>query len=163
MQSDTKKGLTIPPQIDLFLTAAKYIGTKEIPGQRHNKLIVEWGRRLARWVMDDELPWCSNFLNAMAEEAGYEQTRSMAARSWNHIGEAVDNPQVGDLVVLWRVSPISWQGHVGIYVSHNEHSIYVLGGNQNNQVNVSPYPIERLLSYRRLKKIDSNKPQNVAT
>lgn len=162
MQKDTKKGLTIPPQIDLFLTAVKYVGVTEIPGRIHNPIIVQWGRRLARWVMDDELPWCSNFMNAIAEDAGYEKTGSMAARSWQHIGKEIDDPQVGDLVVLWRVSPTAWQGHVGLFVSKNDH-VYILGGNQRNQVNISPYPIKRVLSYRRLKKIDFSKPQNVAT
>jgi len=142
----------LPPQIDLLLHAAQYLGVREIPGKRHNPLIVQWSRAILHWVRDDEVPWCSSFMNAVADEAGYIGTGSAAARSWLNVGYKVDDPQPGDIAVFWRVSPSSWQGHVGIVRNVDEKNVWILGGNQSNMVNVAPYPISRLLSYRRLHK-----------
>ena len=43
---------------------------------------------------------------------------------------------------------MSWQGHVGFAVREFEHTVLVLGGNQNNQVCLKHYPRAQLLGYR---------------
>jgi len=143
--------IEIPSQFDLLLTAMQYVGQKEIPGKKHNSLIIEWTRQLIRWASSDEIPWCSTFLQAVAKKAGYHTTgATAAARSWLKVGYEVDHPEPGDLAVFWRYSPHSWKGHVGIVVNVHDGYVWVLGGNQSNMVNVAPYPISRLLSYRKL-------------
>ena len=139
----------------IFEAAIKYHGTREIPGKKNNSLIVGWTQSVLRWAKNDEIPWCSTFMNAMADEAGLQKSGKANARSWLKVGEAVQNPVVGDIVVFWRESPKSWKGHVAIYLGESDTHIMCLGGNQGNAVSVANYPKERLLEYRRLRKRES--------
>ena len=75
-------------------------------------------------------------------------TGKLNARSWLDIGMETNNPQPGDVVVLWRESKNSWKGHVGFYINRVDDEIFILGGNQDNQVKISGYPSSRLLGYR---------------
>lgn len=138
--------------MDLLLTAIDYIGTKEIPGQRHNSTIVGFLQSVAGWIVDDETPWCSAFMNWVANRAGFEYTGRLDARSWLKAGEEVKEPKKGDVVIFWRESPESWKGHVGVFVRMDENYVWVLGGNQSNEVNIKPYRRDRVLGFRRLKK-----------
>ena len=95
---------------------------------------------------------CSAAIAYYAKENGYEYNKSLLARDWLKYGEVVLQPSPGDVVVFWRDKPDSWKGHVGLFISQDVHNIYTLGGNQNNSISISPYPQERLLGYRRLKK-----------
>ena len=65
-------------------------------------------------------------------------------------GEAVDDPQEGDVVVLWRESRDSWKGHVGFFSGYDDNGdIKVLGGNQGDSVSIKSYSKNRLLGFRR--------------
>lgn len=94
--------------------------------------------------------WCAAFVNASLNQAGLEGTGSNMARSFENWGVGVDDPQVGDLAVFWRESPESGLGHVGFFQGYDESgNILVLGGNQSDGVNVSPYSANQLLGFRR--------------
>lgn len=138
--------------------AKQYIGVREIPGKADNPIIVRWLRALATWISDDETAWCSAFVNHCAREAGYESTGKLNARSWLDVGETIplSAARIGDVVILWRVSRNSWQGHVAFLDHHNAKRglLYLLGGNQNDSVNITAYPVERLLGIRRLRSLD---------
>jgi len=54
------------------------------------------------------------------------------------------------VAIFYRGDPGGWQGHVGLFVRIEGDSVLVLGGNQSNQVKISPYPYSRLLGYREL-------------
>ena len=102
--------------------------------------------------MDDvrKTAWCAGFVNAVLREAGQETTRSLKARDFMNWGEAVSDPQEGDLVVLWRESRDSWKGHVGFFAGYDDNGdIKVLGGNQGNSVSIKSYSTNRLLGFRR--------------
>ena len=43
----------------------------------------------------------------------------------------------------------SWQGHVGFFKGQGAQKLNLLGGNQNDQVNVKSYPVSKLLGVRR--------------
>ena len=59
------------------------------------------------------------------------------------------SPSAGDCVaVLWREEPASWKGHVGFYLREDDQHVYLLGGNQLEQVREHFYPRECVLSYR---------------
>jgi uncharacterized protein (TIGR02594 family) len=139
--------------------ARRHLGEKEIPGKKDNPLIVRWLRLLENWIQDDETAWCSAFVDAMAREAGYERSGELDARSWLQIGEEIApaHARKGDVVIFWRVSKSSWQGHVGFVVSRDAErkSVLVLGGNQNNAVTIQPYPETQLLGYRRLRHLST--------
>ena len=101
--------------------------------------------------------WCAAFLNAVLRESGIEGSESVSdypltARSFLHWGEAVEVPEIGDIIVFPRGNA-AWQGHVGFYfgsVNVDGVEYYkILGGNQDNKVSVELYPAHRALSIRR--------------
>lgn len=137
----------------LLMIGLSQIGVTEIKGDEHNPVILQYFKDIGHsWVKEDETHWCSAFMNWVAHHAKCEKSKKLNARSWMEIGEAVDfdNYQEGDVCVFWRESQTSWKGHVSMYIGEDEDQIYCLGGNQNNQVNISPYKKSRLLSVRRL-------------
>jgi len=135
----------------MLTTALKYYGEKEEKGSQTNWLILKWVKRYIPSVKDDgDYAWCSIFINEIAKECNLEYTDSALARSWLNVGEEVEEPEMGNVVILWRDSKDSQWGHVGLYVKEDSSSIYVLGGNQNNQISIAKYPKSRLLGYRKL-------------
>lgn len=136
--------------------AAREIGTKEIPGSRHNTKIVNYAKEAGfTYINDDETPWCSFFMNWVAKKAKLETTNKANARSWLNVGLPVVNPEPGDVVIFWRESPNSYKGHVGLFTgySQDQSRIYTLGGNQNDQVSLTAYSASQLLGFRRLRPI----------
>lgn len=135
----------------ILLIAFSQIGEREEPGAIHNNRILQYFEDIGyKWVRDDETAWCSAFANWVAQNAHLPKSGKLNARSWLTIGNEVDDPEPGDVVVFWRESPTSWKGHVAFYISEDEENIMVLGGNQGNEVNISSYPKIRVLSFRRL-------------
>lgn len=68
---------------------------------------------------------------------------SKRALSWHEQPwgrEATGEPQEGDIAVFRRSGPSGSGGHVGFFVGGDEHTLQVLGGNQGNRIDVSPYP-----------------------
>lgn len=140
--------------INLLTRALSQYGVKEIKGEKHNPQIVKYFQEIGHeWVKDDETAWCSAFINWVAKVEGYEFSGKLNARSWLNVGASTENPNVGDIVVFWRVARNDWRGHVGIYIREDDGYIYTLGGNQSNEVKISPYPKYRLLGYRKLRQI----------
>lgn len=127
-------------------------GIREIPGKEDNPEVLKYFSILGFDAerLKDETAWCSAYVNWVCIKSNLPYTGKLNARSWLNVGEKVDEPRLGDIVVLWRESPESWKGHVGIYINETNRYLYVLGGNQNNQVNIRAYPKSRLLQYRRL-------------
>lgn len=137
------------------IALAEY-GIKEIPGSNHNPRILEYFKEIGRaWVSDDETAWCSAFANYVAKTAGFEFSGELNARSWIDCGCETNKPEIGDVVVFWREDPRSWKGHVAFFIRETKDLVYVLGGNQSNQVCIKAYPKARLLQYRRLRKLVS--------
>lgn len=145
--------------ITAFDIASRFIGLREIPGTKSNPQILGMLKLVDEWPEDDEVPWCSAFVNYIAWLLGLPQSRSLRARSWLGVGRPVLNPQVGfDIVILKRGGPnepgpdvLDARGHVGFYAGTDVgEKIAVLGGNQDDQVRVSLYPRERVLGFRAL-------------
>lgn len=141
--------------ITAYRLAGRFLGLKEVPGTKSNPLIL-WMLLLdSAWPSDDEVPWCSAFVNTICHFLDLPRSRSLAARSWLTIGD--DVPLVAaqrgfDVVVLSRGSNPT-QGHVGFFGGfdiHNPRNIYVRGGNQGDQVSDMLFPIDRVVGVRRL-------------
>lgn len=131
--------------------ALKEYGTWEWPGKEHNPKVLKYSKEIGlKWVKDDETAWCSLFVNWCLKKAGYPITGEVRARSFEKYGAVTKKPELGDLCVFWRVTKESGLGHVGFYVSETQKYIYVLGGNQSDQVNIQKYSKANLLSYRKL-------------
>lgn len=124
--------------------AARHLGLTEIPGKRHNSTIVRWGRALGAWWSDDETPWCGTFaahcLRAADLEIPQHWYRAKAYAEW---GLPI-SPRVGAIAVFGR----SGGGHVGFIVGESASDLYILGGNQRNQVNITPIAKSRLIAVR---------------
>lgn len=129
--------------------AFRHYGVTEIPGPESNPQIDEYLLSVGM-EPNDEIPWCSAALNLIMRESGCGGTGLPNARSWLVWGTDIPEPRLGCVVVLWRISPDSPYGHVGLFIGldGSRQFVYILGGNQNNQFNVMPFPIERVLSYR---------------
>ncbi len=137
----------------IYLALAEYGITEDVRKTKHHPRILQYFKEIGHhWVRTDETAWCAAFVNYIAQKAGMETSGKLHARSWLTVGTPITNPQLGDVVIFWRSSPKSWKGHVGFYINQSEDGkwIYVLGGNQQNQVNIKAYPSSRLLGYRRL-------------
>jgi len=129
--------------------AQSKLGLKEIKGEQHNPEIVEmfaavgYGR-----IKNDETLWDGAFVGWCLKSAGMPYLNEVAARKYEKYGTETKTPKVGDIVVIWRESKDSWKGHVGFLHSMDEKDIYILGGNQNNEVCVRRFERKRLLSFR---------------
>jgi uncharacterized protein (TIGR02594 family) len=137
-----------------ILTAARaYIGLQEWPGARHNPEILEMFAEAGHsWVSDDETPWCAAFANSVLGEVGLQGTGKLNARSFEKWGREIPTHQAvpGDIVVFWRGSRDSWQGHVAFFTGFSDRGVMVVGGNQKNgAVTETPYSMERVLCVRR--------------
>ena len=138
----------------LNVAAAEY-GVAEISGRKHNPSVLKYFSEIGHSeIKSDEVSWCSAYMSWCAKRAGMIYSKRLTARSWLNVGSKIDNPSPGDIVVFWRDKRNSWQGHVAIFLCKNEKEglIYCLGGNQNDKVGIQPYPVHRLLGYRRLPK-----------
>jgi uncharacterized protein (TIGR02594 family) len=97
--------------------------------------------------------WCAAYVNAILKFHGYPVTNSFLARSFLDYGEKAILPEPGDIVVLRR--GLEWQGHVGFFITKDviDGEVYylILGGNQDNGINVKPYKASRVLGVRKVK------------
>lgn len=141
--------------VKILEIAFSQYGIHELPGMSANSpQILRYFNDIGhKWVKTDETAWCSAFANWVALHAGVEQSGKLNARSWLNVGENIENPMLGDVVVFWRDDPKSWKGHVAFYINQDDNFIYCLGGNQRNKVCISAYSKERLLAYKRLKPV----------
>lgn len=140
------------PNQKLLNIALGQYGIKEVAGKKDNPEVLKYFDVMGYdgSKMHDETAWCSAFVNWCAIQAGFPASGQLTARSWLNIGMEVNTPITGDIVVLWRNSPSDWRGHVGIYIKETDGWIYLLGGNQSNQVKISAYRRPRVLGFRRL-------------
>jgi len=137
----------------LLEIALSQYGVTEVKGAAHNPTIVNYSKEIGyAGIVDDETAWCSIFMNWCALKARLERSRKLNARSWLKVGQDVENPSPGDVVVFWRGHITSWKGHVAIYINHSEDGkfIYCLGGNQRDKVCIQAYDVSRVLSFREL-------------
>ena len=146
-------------RVTLYNIAARLAGLREIPGGKDDPLIMAMLKLDDDWPEHDETPWCSSFLNWIVWDYNLvmgrrlPRSRSKMARSWLNVGEPIQLHQarVGwDIVVLWRGERNSTAGHVGLFAGREAGDVLLLGGNQNNAVNIAAYDAERVIGVRRL-------------
>lgn len=136
--------------LNWMVIAEKEIGIKEIRGRKHNPRILEYHSKTSYGAKTDEVPWCSSLIVWVFEKSNIPSTRSAAARSWVEWGEECDLKR-GAVVVLWRGSPTSAYGHVGLYWSEdpaNPDRFMMLSGNSSNQVRISSYGKSNIIATR---------------
>lgn len=134
-----------------FEIALAEFGVSQFVGDAANTRVLRYFKEIGHsWVQDDEVAWCAAFINWCLLKAGYQHNGSLLARSFLSYGSETNTPELGDLVVLWRISRNSPYGHTGFYISETLNEIYVLGGNQDGRVSIKAYPKGLLLGYRKI-------------
>lgn len=130
--------------------ARKYVGLAEIHGPHHNPHILQFWHDIGSPIHDDETPWCGAFVGGVLSETGIKPVAgAAAARNWLGFGVRLGKPAYGAIVVFWRGSPTSGNGHVGFVVGRDQRgNVMVLGGNQGNRVSIKPFNTYRVLGYR---------------
>jgi len=127
--------------------ARTHVGTREIPGPKHNTTIQSWLARLGAWWRDDETPWCGVFVAHCMREAGLPVPANwMRAKSWADYGSNLRSTFVAPGAIL--VFSRQGGGHVGFYAGEDASNFYVLGGNQGNEVNISRISKARCVAIR---------------
>lgn len=136
-----------PAWIDI---ARKYIGLKEVAGPQNDPHILKWWKNIGTSFDQDSVPWCGAFVGGVLFEAGIKPVAGGAsARAWLKLPVKLDRPAVGSVVVFYRGSPQSGQGHVGFVVGRDRAgNLMVLGGNQGDAINIKPFSRSRVLGYR---------------
>lgn len=134
-----------------LLIALKYYGQEAVAGENTNPIIEQFYKEAGHNnIQGDDIPWCSAFMDAVHTEAGAPVSASLLARSWLEMGISTEEPELGDIVVLWRISKDSIYGHVGLFISEDKGMVYILGGNQKNMVCIAPYSKNQVLGYRKM-------------
>lgn len=146
-------------EMTAFDMAQRFIGVKEVPGDRSNPAVLAMLKLDDDWPEGDDVPWCSAFANYVTWLLRLPRSKSLMARSWLKVGRAVnEEPEVGfDVVILKRgggsqpgADVTDAPGHVGFYAGMENGKVLVLGGNQKDEVNIAAYPKSRVLGIRRL-------------
>ena len=133
----------------IVLGMLEYYGMKEEPGPASNTNLLDILRQYLGWASDDStLSWCSILLDHVAKTHNIERPHSPAAVDWKKVGSEIDpdEMEMGDVLVFYRDQEKNWQGHVGVFISHSERDgyIWLLGGNQSNQVNIQHQSLKKL-------------------
>lgn len=86
--------------------------------------------------------WCAIFTNAALESSGIMGSRSPSSQSFRTNANFVQlaGPCLGAVVVFWRGTKTSGLGHVGFYRGEDANSIWVLGGNESDMVQIEALP-----------------------
>lgn len=132
---------------DWLQVAMRELGVKEVRGGECAR-ILEYFTATSCPAREDEVPWCSAFVNWVLRTAQMRGTGSARARSWLEWGVHLSAPRLGCVVVFSRGSSPT-QGHVGFYLGEGPAGqIRVLGGNQRDEVCIATYPASKVLGYR---------------
>ena len=126
-----------------MLIAQKEIGEHEIVGGE-NPRIIEYHNSCTLHAKEDEIAWCSAFVNWVMQQVGFKGTRSAWAQSWAEWGKEVE-PVVGAIVVFrWD----NGSGHVGFITAWDDNDVEVLGGNQADSVCKTRFSWSHVISIR---------------
>lgn len=152
-------------QITPYDLAQRYIGIREISEAGKDHPLIQWWLSLCGFGLDaaDEIPWCSAFVNGIAWELRLPRSKSAMARSWLGVGTPtllLEARPGFDIVILRRgdgeqpgPEVLNAPGHVGFYAGYSNGSILLLGGNQQNGINIAPFREKLLLGIRRLAQV----------
>lgn len=137
-----------------------YLGTYEVTNPELIGLFFRDARNT--WItrqfdFAERFAWCAGFVYSMLKKSGkdlkyFPPAECVRAKSYIPESEGgllkaknvrLDTAKEGDIIVLKRGKN---KYHVGTFVDYDNEFIFVRGGNQNNRVKVSKYPLERLVS-----------------
>ena len=100
-------------------------------------------------VLEDYGTACVN-LSYYAKKLGYEYPETIDIGGWLKMPILILKPTLGDIVVWGKGKP----ANVGIFISRVEGLVYTL--EVNNGIEFKAFPIELVLGYRKLHKINTD-------
>jgi uncharacterized protein (TIGR02594 family) len=138
-----------PPWLKVALDECKK-NVEEIPGPEANDRILKYLESTTLppdYKSKDDTDWCAAFVNWCFEECGITVKGFYAAKSWLDWGDRISTPRRGCVTVFRRGK--GYTGHVGFYIGEGpgKRTIAVLGGNQDNKINIKPYLRKNLLGF----------------
>lgn len=122
-------------------TVKAEIGQKEIAGKKANPKILEYFKASKFWGTDDsggQNAWCGSFVAWVMKENGHSPVKSAyRAKEWLNFGKKLKTPIYGAIGIKSRKGG----GHVAFVVGKSQDGefLFMLGGNQGDQVKVSKY------------------------
>lgn len=137
-----------PQQVPWLPIAYAELGVRTFAAGSSNPRITQYHTNTNIHGYDDKASWCSSFVNWSLAQVGITGTSSALARSWLDWGEPLAEPRLGCITVLSREDASSWKGHVGFFLRADEAHVYLLGGNQLDEVREHFYPLSSVLGYR---------------
>jgi len=98
-----------------------------------------------QYYTKDEIPWCGLFVaHCLDENEMIVPKNPLSALEYLKWGQRLDEPSPGAVMVFGR----DGGGHVGFYVSEDEDSYHILGGNQSDMVCMTKIAKDRLRGIR---------------
>jgi uncharacterized protein (TIGR02594 family) len=153
--------------LDLAYT---YIGVKELKGKGTHPRLAYLFKASKTWITDDDIAWCAAFIAGILSLTNIPVIKGFeSSLTWLNYGVKIPKPQVGALAIFKR-KPSG--GHIGFVVGISAcgNIIYVLGGNQQDSVNISTFDLRKRQAFFRVPvgiKLDttlkSYKPLNTAS
>lgn len=132
---------------ELLKLRGQHEGKKGKPNPIISAVFVDGGQ--AAWAKDTTAyAWCAIGISAALFRSGYPRLPSAMARSGLQYGDKLEKPRLGCIVVLWRGSPTSSSGHIGLYAGEDATHVYLLGCNQSDSVTVARFAKSKVLGYR---------------
>lgn len=131
----------------LWLEAGiKLIGVKETQGKGDTKQIIDWakeeGGNIAKAYTHDEIPWCALFANHILTSVGIQGTETLWALDFAGKWPSVRliGPAVGAFAPMTR----NGGGHITTIIGKDQNgNVMGLGGNQHDEVNITPFTRSR--------------------
>jgi uncharacterized protein (TIGR02594 family) len=136
------------PEPRWLIRAREYLGVRETPGAANNPTILGWAKKIGGWVAgwykSDGTAWCGLYVGAVMSEFGFTLPKNpLGALQWAEFGKPC-KPVVGAVMVFTRKGG----GHVGFYVSEDETTFHILGGNQSDAVTIARIAKDRFVAAR---------------
>ena len=121
---------TNPNELDLAGNEARY--NEEWRGRANPLITGLFSMTNTLPSSGDETPWCAAFVSFILYAAGKPNMFSALSGSYRHYLAETTTPVLGDIVVFEKYGSLGARGfgHVGFYVTENQYTVTVLGGNQ---------------------------------
>ena len=143
----------IPPTIEAndrpswIKNTYKVLGVKEIQGNASNPRVDQYHVTAKGFDWKDDVPWCASFVAFVMVKSGKGSVKNaFRAKAWRTFGKFIATPVLGAIAIKSRRGG----GHVGFIVgiSKSGKYIYLLGGNQNDEVNIKRYSKNIFIEFR---------------